>query len=343
MSPMSTISQKTHIPATMQAVVYQAAGGPEVIALEDRPTPVPLENEVLVKVAAAGINRPDVMQREGKYPPPSGASDIPGLEIAGEVVAIGDQVRRFSLGDKICGLVAGGGYAQYCVVHEDNALFVPEGLSLQEAAALPETFMTVWTNLFEDGKLSDQDRVLIHGGSSGIGTTAIQLAKAFQAKQILVTVGNEAKAEACRSLGADIAINYREEDFVSAVKENTQGHGADLILDMIGGDYVTKNYQAAAKFGRIIQIATQQGNPHEVEVFRLMLKRLTHTGSTLRSRSVEEKALIVRALEKDVWPKISHGEIKPYIHATFSYKDAPKAHQLMDSSQHIGKIVLTFD
>lgn len=328
------------LPEQMQVIEFNGAGGPEVIAVAQRPVPQPAEGEVLVRVVGAGINRPDVMQRQGHYPPPEGASDIPGLEIAGEVVALGSGVERFSVGDRVCGLVAGGGYAEYCCVNEHNALPAPAHLDLVHAAALPETFMTVWTNLFQDGRLSAADRVLIHGGSSGIGTTAIQLARAFKAQQIIVTVGSKEKADACLELGATDAINYREQNFAKEVKQLTDGHGADLILDMVGGDYVTQNYRAAAQYGRIVQIATQQGNSDNVEVFRLMLKRLTHTGSTLRSRTVEEKAVIARELHEKVWPLIDEGEVGPVIDTIFDFRDARKAHERMDSSQHIGKIVL---
>ncbi|MGJ8518117.1 NAD(P)H-quinone oxidoreductase [Carnimonas bestiolae] len=328
------------LPEQMRVIEFDGAGGPEVISFGERKVPTPAEGEVLIKVVGAGINRPDVMQRQGNYPPPEGASDIPGLEVAGKVVAVGSGVERFAVGDRVCGLIAGGGYAEYCCVHEHNTLPAPDHLELVQAAAIPETFMTVWTNLFQDGKLSANDRVLIHGGSSGIGTTAIQLARAFKAQQIIVTVGSQEKADACLELGATDAINYREQNFAKEVKQLTDGHGVDLILDMIGGDYVTQNYRAAAKYGRIVQIATQQGNSDNVEVFRLMLKRLTHTGSTLRSRTVEEKAAIARELNEKVWPLINEGEVGPVIDTIFDFSDARKAHELMDSSKHIGKIVL---
>ncbi|WP_043448307.1 NAD(P)H-quinone oxidoreductase [Halotalea alkalilenta] len=328
------------LPSHMSVIEFDGAGGPEVIAIREHALPTPGPGEILVKVAAAGVNRPDVMQRQGKYPPPPGASHIPGLEIAGRVVGLGAGATRFEEGERVCGLVAGGGYAEYCVIHEDNALHVPIGLGMVEAAALPETFMTVWTNLFQDGRLKAGDRVLIHGGSSGIGTTAIMLARAFAAEQVIVTVGSQAKAEACLKLGASAAINYREQDFVEEVSRLTDGYGVDLILDMIGGDYVTRNYRAAAKFGRIIQIATQRGHGRDVELFELMKKRLTHTGSTLRARSVAEKAEVARELEREVWPLIERGEIKPLIDATFPLARAADAHALMDAGHHIGKIVL---
>lgn len=328
-----------NLPSQMKAAVFKGAGGPEVIVCEERPVPRPGKGELLVLVSAAGINRPDVMQRQGKYPPPPGASDIPGLEISGEVVATGPDVKRFSVGSSICGLVAGGGYAEYCVIHEQSALPVPAGLSMTEAAAIPETFMTVWTNVFQDGGLSKGEKILIHGGSSGIGTAAIQLAKAFGASHVIVTVGSSAKASVCEKLGA-LSINYHEENFAESVSKLTDGTGVNLILDMVGGEYVNLNYQAAAKFGRIVQIASLMGPAKEVNLFPLMIKRLQHTGSTLRARTVEEKALVARDLEEQVWPKIEHGEIRPVIHSTFQLENVRDAHALMDSNLHYGKIVL---
>lgn len=328
-----------NLPSQMKAAVFKGAGGPEVIVCEERPVPKPGKGELLVLVSAAGINRPDVMQRQGKYPPPPGASDIPGLEISGEVVATGPDVKRFSVGSRICGLVAGGGYAEYCVIHEQSALPVPAGLSMTEAAAIPETFMTVWTNVFQDGGLSKGEKILIHGGSSGIGTAAIQLAKAFGASHVIVTVGSSAKASVCEKLGA-LSINYHEENFAESVSKLTDGTGVNLILDMVGGEYVNLNYQAAAKFGRIVQIASLMGPAKEVNLFPLMIKRLQHTGSTLRARTVEEKALVARDLEEQVWPKIEHGEIRPVIHSTFRLENVRDAHALMDSNLHYGKIVL---
>jgi NADPH2:quinone reductase len=295
---------------------------------------------VLVAVAAAGINRPDVLQRLGGYAPPPGASDIPGLEIAGTVVALGEDASRFKLGDTICGLVAGGGYAEYAVVHESNALPVPAGLSLIEAAAIPETYFTVWTNVFQRGRLQAGESFMVHGGTSGIGTTAIQLAKAFGAT-VLATAGSAEKCQACRDLGADHAINYREQDFVAAAKEATGGRGVDLILDMVGGDYINRNYDAAAESGRIAQIAFLNGPKAEVDYRRLMMKRLTHTGSTLRPRTIAEKAGIAAELEAKVWPLIEAGRCKPVIHATFPLTEAAAGHALMESNAHIGKIVLT--
>ncbi len=330
----------TALPQTMTAIGFEAPGGPEVLQAQKRPVPQPGRGEVLVAVAAAGINRPDVLQRLGGYAPPPGASDIPGLEIAGTIVALGEGASRFKLGDTICGLVAGGGYAEYAVVHESNALPVPAGLSLIEAAAIPETYFTVWTNVFQRGRLQAGESFMVHGGTSGIGTTAIQLAKAFDAT-VLATAGSAEKCQACRDLGADHAINYREQDFVTASKEATKGRGVDLILDMVGGDYINRNYDAAAESGRIVQIAFLNGPKAEVDYRRLMMKRLTHTGSTLRPRTIAEKAGIAAELEAKVWPLIEAGRCKPVIHATFPLTEAAAGHTLMESNAHIGKIVLT--
>jgi NADPH2:quinone reductase len=327
------------IPATMTAIEIREPGGPEMLVPGIRPVPAAGAGEVLVRVAAAGVNRPDVIQRKGFYPPPPGASDIPGLEIAGTVVACGPGVTRFSVGDTVCALVAGGGYAQYCPVHEDNALPIPAGLSFVEAAAIPETFFTVWTNVFERGRLAAGERFLVHGGTSGIGTTAIMLAKAFGAI-VYATAGSDEKCAACRRLGADGAFNYRTEDFVAQVKAATGGKGVDVILDMVGGDYIGRNYEAAAVDGRIVQIAFQGPSASNVDFRRLMLKRLTHTGSTLRSRSVAEKAEIARALSDKVWPLLAAGRCKPVIHTALPLDQAAEAHALMESSTHIGKIVL---
>jgi putative PIG3 family NAD(P)H quinone oxidoreductase len=328
------------LPSRMTAIAIRAPGGPEVLVPEERPVPAPGAGEVLVKVAAAGVNRPDVMQRQGRYPPPPGASDIPGLEIAGEVVALGAGVTRWKLGDKVAALVAGGGYAQYCPVHESNALPAPASLSLIEAAAIPETFFTVWHNAFERGGLKHGETLLVHGGSSGIGTTAIQLAKAFGAR-VITTAGSAEKCEACRKLGADVAVNYKSEDFVAATKAATGGKGAELILDMVGGDYIERNYEAAAVEGRVVQIAFQGSPRASVDFRRVMLKRLIHTGSTLRARAVADKAAIARALEANVWPLIAAGKVKPAIYRTFPLAEASAAHALMETSTHIGKIVLT--
>jgi NADPH2:quinone reductase len=327
------------LPSRMTAIAVKAPGGPEVLVPEERPVPAPAATEVLVRVRAAGVNRPDVMQRKGQYPPPPGAPDIPGLEIAGEIVAVGDKVKRWKIGDKICALVSGGGYAEYCVTDEATALAVPKGFSFTDAAALPETFMTVWHNVFERGALKPGETVLIHGGSSGIGTTAIMLAKQFGAK-VIVTAGSPEKCEACRKLGADVAIDYNKEDFVAATKQATGGKGAELILDMIGGDYVDRNFEAAAVEGRVVQIATQKGPKVTVDLRRLMLKRLTHTGSTLRARPVADKAAIARAVEAKVWPLLESGKVRPVIDSTYPLDKAADAHARMETSLHIGKIML---
>jgi putative PIG3 family NAD(P)H quinone oxidoreductase len=328
------------VPSRMTAIGIAKPGAPEVLVPEERPLPAPGAGEVLVEVAAAGVNRPDVMQRKGLYPPPPGAPDIPGLEIAGEVTALGAGVARWKIGDKVTALVPGGGYAEYCAVHESNALPVIAPLTMVEAAAIPETFFTVWHNVFERGALKAGETVLVHGGSSGIGTTAIMLAKSFGAR-VIVTAGSKEKCDACLKLGADHAVNYRSEDFVVETKKATGGKGAELILDMVGGDYIERNYEAACVEGRIVQIAFQ-GNPKAtVDFRRIMLKRLTHTGSTLRARSVADKAAIARAIEHKVWPLIEAGKVKPLIYRTFALKDAAAAHALMESSEHIGKIVLT--
>ena len=328
------------LPSEMTAIAIREPGGPDVLVPQSRPMPSAGPGELLVKVAAAGVNRPDVMQRQGLYPPPPGASDIPGLEIAGEVVALGNGTSRFRLGDNVTALVAGGGYAQFCPVHESNALPLPAGLSLVEAAAIPETFFTVWHNVFERGRLKSGETLLVHGGSSGIGTTAIQLAKAFGAR-VITTAGSAEKCEACVKLGADRAVNYRSEDFVAATKEATGGKGADLILDMVGGDYIERNYEAAGVEGRIVQIAFQASPRANVDFRRVMLKRLTHTGSTLRARSVADKAGIARGIEQNVWPLIKAGKVKPVLFRTFPLAQASAAHALMETSAHIGKIVLT--
>jgi putative PIG3 family NAD(P)H quinone oxidoreductase len=310
-----------------------------VLKPEEREVPEPGATEILVKVAAAGINRPDVMQRKGQYPPPPGAPDIPGLEIAGEVAAIGDKVKRWKIGDQVVSLVVGGGYAEYCLADEAVALPLPKGFSMIEAAAVPETFMTVWHNVFQRGALKAGETILIHGGSSGIGTTAIMLAKAFGAK-VIVTAGSPEKCEECKKLGADFAVDYKTQDFVAAAKEATGGRGVDLILDMVGGDYIDRNYDAAAVEGRIVQIATQQGFKVAINLLKIMQKRLTHTGSTLRPRPVADKAMIARDLEEKAWPLLSMGKIKPVIDSTFPLKEASKAHARMETSAHVGKIVL---
>ncbi|MEM7522539.1 MAG: NAD(P)H-quinone oxidoreductase [Pseudomonadota bacterium] len=324
----------------MRAVEISKPGGPKVLTLTSRPIPAPGPEEILIRVAAAGVNRPDCLQRAGAYPPPPGASDLPGLEAAGEIAAIGAAVTRWRVGDKVCALLAGGGYAEYAVTHQDHALPAPTGLSLEEAAALPETFFTVWTNVFDRGGLKGGETFLVHGGSSGIGTTAIQLASAFGAR-VFTTVGNEEKAQACRDLGAEIAVNYRDADFVEVLREATGGRGVDLILDMVGGGYIPRNVKLAADQGRIAQIAFLQGPVVELNFVQIMLKRLTFTGSTLRPRSVQEKAAIAERLRAHAWPLIETGRVKPVMAATFPLADAAKAHALMEGSSHVGKIVLT--
>jgi NADPH2:quinone reductase len=324
----------------MTAIGIKASGGPDMLVPEKRPVPTPGDGEILVKVAAAGVNRPDVMQRMGLYPPPPGAPDIPGLEIAGEVVALGANVKRWKLGDRVMALVVGGGYAEYCLAHESHALPVGN-LSMIEAAAIPETFFTVWHNTFERGGLKRGETLLIHGGSSGIGTAAIQLAKAFGAR-VITTAGSPEKCDACRKLGADVAVNYKTEDFVSATKTATGDKGAEVIVDMVGGDYIARNYEAAAVEGRIVQIAFQGSPKATVDFRRIMLKRLHHTGSTLRSRSIPDKGAIARAVETNVLPLIAAGKVKPVIYKTFPLDAASAAHALMETSAHIGKIVLTF-
>lgn len=328
------------LPAQMTVIGVSKPGGPEVLVPESRPVPVPDTNEILIRVEVAGVNRPDLLQRIGNYPPPPGASDLPGLEVAGEVVALGEGVSRYKPGDKVMSLVSGGGYAQFCVAHESIAMAIPPGLSMLEAGATPETLMTVWHNVFERGALKANETLLIHGGSSGIGTMAIQLARAFGAK-VIVTVGSKDKADACLTLGADHAINYRTHDFVAEVKALTSGGGADVILDMVGGDYIERNYAAAAIEGRIVQIAFLSGAKAAVNFGKLMIKRLHHTGSTLRPRSISDKAAIVSAIEAKVLPLMREGRIKPLIDSSFPLDKAADAHRRMETGSHIGKIVLT--
>ena len=328
------------LPAQMTVIGITKPGGPEVLVPEQRPVPKPGPNEILIKVAAAGVNRPDVLQRMGQYPVPPGASDLPGLEVAGEVVALGDGVTKRKIGEQVMSLVAGGGYAEYCLTHETHAMSVPKGLSLKEAGAIPETLMTVWHNVFERGGLQPGETLLIHGGSSGIGTMAIQMAKAHGAK-VFVTVGAQDKVDACLKLGADAAINYKTEDFVAKTKELTGGTGVNVILDMVGGDYIDRNYDAAAVEGRIVQIAFLGGPKATPNFSKLMMKRLHHTGSTLRPRTVADKAAMVSAIEAKAMPWLADGRVKPLMDSSFPLKDAAKAHARMESSQHIGKIVLT--
>jgi len=327
------------LPTRMTAIGIKTPGGPDVLVPEERPVPTPGEGELLIRVRAAGVNRPDVMQRKGLYPPPKGAPDIPGLEIAGEIAALGPAIKRWKEGDRVMALVVGGGYAEYCLAYAQHTLPVST-MPLIDAAAVPETTFTVWHNVFERGGLKEGETLLVHGGSSGIGTTAIQLAKAFGAT-VFVTAGSEEKCEACRKLGADLAINYKTEDFVAAVKTATEGKGADVILDMVGGDYIERNYEAAAVEGRIVQIAFQGSPKATVDFRRIMLKRLHHTGSTLRSRSVADKGAIARAVEDKVLPLLAAGKVKPVLYKTFPLREAAAAHALMESSAHIGKIVLT--
>ncbi len=326
----------------MKAIIITQPGAPDVLQQAERPIPDIGPNEVLVKVEAAGVNRPDVMQRQGKYPPPPGASpDIPGLEIAGTTTEVGSNVTQWKTGDKICALVTGGGYAEYCIVPAGQCLPIPDGLNFTEAASLPETFFTVWSNVFDRAKLQPGETLLIHGGSSGIGVTGIQMAKALGSK-VYVTAASDDKCDACLKLGADAAINYNTADFVDIVKSLTNGKGVDVILDMIGGDYTPRNIKALAEDGRLVIINTMQGKDGQIDLSVVMRKRLTITGSTLRNRGVDFKSDIAESLQKNIWPLISSGVIKPVIYATYPIHDAAIAHTLMESSKHIGKIVLTF-
>ena len=333
----------TAVPATMTCVEISTPGAPEVLKPATRPTPKPAAGEVLVKVAAAGVNRPDVLQRYGKYPPPAGASDLPGLEIAGTVVALGDGVTQFKVGDAVCALVSGGGYAEYCTAPAPQCLPVPRGLSMVEAAAVPETFFTVWTNVFDRGRLKAGEIFLCHGGASGIGTTAVQLARAFGAR-VFATAGTDEKCAAVTKLGAERAINYKTEDYVAVVKELTRGdakgEGTDLILDMVGGDYVGRNLQLARMEGRIVQIAFLKSAKTEVNLDPLMRKRLTLTGSTLRARSVAEKGVVAAQVRQHTWPLLEAGKVKPVIHQVFPLAEAAEAHRTMEADTHIGKLVL---
>lgn len=327
------------LPTTMNAIEIETPGGPEVLKPVTRPVPEIGENEVLIKTAIAGVNRPDCLQRMGGYPPPAGASDIPGLEVAGEIVAAGSKVSSENIGKEVMALVPGGGYAEYVNVDMNNTLTIPKGLSIEEAGAIPETFFTVWHNVFQRGGLLPGETFMVHGGTSGIGTTAIQLAKAFGAT-VIATAGTDDKCDACIKLGADHAINYRNEVFEERTKEITNGKGVDVILDMVGGSYTGRNYKAAAMDGRIVQIAFLGGPKAEANFMPIMLKRLTHTGSTLRARSVDFKAQIATELQTKVWPLIEDGKIKPVMDSSFALKEAAQAHERMESSGHIGKIVL---
>ncbi|WP_421731353.1 NAD(P)H-quinone oxidoreductase [Brevundimonas sp.] len=324
----------------MTAVVAPEPGGPEAMILVERPIPTPGADEIVIAVEAAGVNRPDIMQRRGLYPPPPGASDILGLEVCGLVTATGSDVTRWTIGDRVMALVSGGGYAEFVLAHEDLAIAAPADMSSVECAAVPETFFTVWTNVFDRGRLSPGETLLIHGGSSGIGTTAIQMAKAFGAK-VIVTVGSDAKADACRALGADHAVNYRTQDFVAEVRAVTDGGGADVILDMVGGDYVARNYRAAAVDGRIVQIASSGGRTGEADMGLMVHKRLTHTGSSLRPQSIGAKARIAEALRQFVSPWLESGRIRPVIDSTFALDQVAQAHARMEAGEHIGKVVLT--
>ncbi len=328
------------LPATMTAIEITVPGGPDVLRPVTRPVPQPGPGELLIHVAASGVNRPDVIQRLGHYPAPPGASDLPGLEVAGTVIAAGPMAHGFNPGDPVCALLAGGGYAEYAVAPAVQCLPVPFGLSLIEAASLPETFFTVWANLMDIGQCRPGDTVLIHGGTSGIGVCAIQLAKTIGAR-VFATAGSPDKAKACEMLGAERGIDYKTEDYVAVTKELTGGQGVDLILDMVGGDYVQRNIAAAAFQGTIVNIAFLRGAKVEIDMGLVMRKRLTLTGSTLRPRSVEEKGAIARQLRKRVWPMVATGQIKPIVHATFPLHAAADAHRLMESSTHIGKIILT--
>jgi NADPH2:quinone reductase len=324
----------------MTAIAIPKPGGPEALVPEQRPMPQPGQGELLVKVAGAGLNRADIAQRMGRYPPPPGASDIPGLEISGEVVAAGPGTARWKVGDKVCALLSGGGYAEYALVPEPQALPIPPGFSMIEAAALPEALFTVWHNVFERGQLKAGETLLVHGGSSGIGTISIMMAKAMGAR-VLVTAGSADKCDACKKIGADVAINYKTEDFVAAVMAATSNKGADVILDMVGGSYSDRNYDAAALEARVVQIAVMESSKATIDLRKMMAKRLFHTGSTLRSRPVADKGRMARAIEEKLWMHVASGRIKPIVDSTFALIDAPKAQARLESSQHIGKIVLT--
>jgi putative PIG3 family NAD(P)H quinone oxidoreductase len=325
---------------TMRAVEISAPGGPDVLRVVDRPMPVPGADDVLVRVVAAGVNYPDTVQRRGKYAPPPGASDIPGLEIAGVVVSIGERVTQWKIGDRVCALVSGGGYAEYCAAPAVQCLPIPTGFDFVAAATLPETFFTVWTNVFERGKLRANETFLVHGGSGGIGTTAIQLAHAFGAR-VFTTAGTAEKCRACERLGAARAVNYRDEDFVAVLKDATDGRGVDLILDTIGGDYSPRNLDLLAFEGRLVQIAYRKSPQAMVDLSVVMRKRLTLTGSLLRPRAVAEKGAIAAALREQVWPLFDQQRVRSIVHATFSLDQAADAHRLMETSEHIGKLALT--
>ena len=327
------------LPETMTVIEITEPGGPDKLVPGRRPVPRPAPGDVLIKIAAAGVNRPDCLQRQGGYPPPPGASDIPGLEVAGTVVALGEGVERWRVGDEVCALLTGGGYAEYCTAPAPQCLPIPAGLTSHQAAALPETFFTVWSNVFDRARLQPGETLLVHGGTSGIGTTAIQLAKALGSR-VFVTVGGAEKIQPCLDLGAERAIDYREEDFVQVVKELTRNRGADVILDMVGGDYVQRDLSALAVEGRLVFIAFLRGAKMELNLAPVMMKRLTVTGSTLRARPVEHKAPIAASLEKTVWPLLASGAIRPVIDRAFPLAEAAAAHALMESNRHIGKLLL---
>ncbi len=328
-----------NLPETMTVIEIIGPGGPEQLVAARRPVPSPAPGEVLIKVAAAGVNRPDCLQRQGGYPPPPGASDIPGLEVAGTVVALGQGVEIWQTGDEVCALLTGGGYAEYCTVPAPQCLPVPAGLTLQQAAALPETFFTVWSNVFDRARLQPGETLLVHGGASGIGVTAIQLARALGSR-VFATVGDDRKVQPCLDLGAERVINYRNEDFVQVIKSVTGNQGVNVILDMVGGDYVQRNLSALAVEGRLVFIAFLRGAKMELNLAPVMMKRLTVTGSTLRSRPVEHKAPIAAALQQTVWPLLANGTIRPLIDRVFPLSEAATAQALMESNRHIGKLLL---
>jgi putative PIG3 family NAD(P)H quinone oxidoreductase len=330
----------TNVPANMTAIEITQPGPPDVLRATERPVPRPASGEVLIRVEAAGVNRPDVLQRLGQYPPPPGASDIPGLEIAGLIVAIDPSVTRWHVGDRVCALVSGGGYAEYCVAPAVQCLPIPGNIEAAAAAAIPETFFTVWTNLFRRGALRSGERVLIHGGSSGIGTTGIQLAHTL-GSIVFATAGSDEKCEACRRLGAKMAINYRTADFVEAIQRETAGRGVDVVLDIIGADYFAKNIECLALDGRLIQIGLLGGARSSIDLGRVMRRRLTVTGSTLRVRTIEEKGALARDIEANVWPLLSDGRVAPVLDRTFPLRAAAEAHRRTEAGEHIGKIVLT--
>ncbi|PKF33503.1 NAD(P)H-quinone oxidoreductase [Acinetobacter proteolyticus] len=324
----------------MKSITFNGAGGPEVITVSERPIPELTNDGILIEVVAAGINGPDVMQRQGLYAPPPGVTDIPGLEVSGIVKQVGPLVTKFKVGDEVCALVQGGGYAEYVVAHQDNVLFIPDGLTLVEAGILLETFMTVWSHLFQHAQFRPNSSILIHGGTSGIGTTATMLTRAFGATQIFTTVSSAAHQQASIEIGADIAINYKQQDFVEEVKKHTDGKGVDFVLDIIAGDYIQKNYEVAAMNGTILQIGVLKGLAQNLNIFPMLAKRLTHTGATLRSQSPEAKAQVMAALQDKVWPLIAKGQLKPLLYQAFDLEDAQQAHTLLQQGEHVGKLAL---